>query len=87
MTYFTACNYHSWIPEQTRLMVGYGSHTVVSQMTSPFRLMAPIATEIQWVMEHLGIYAFLPSDWLIQWFASEICDEGMDSQVDLYHCI
>merc|ERR1711892_436652 len=47
ITYYTACNYHSWIANATKLMVGYGPHTV------------------------------LPSNWLVEWWATKVCDEKM----------
>ena len=41
LTYFTACNYEAWVCNNTRLMVGYGPHTVVPHLSSPlFRLLA-----------------------------------------------
>eukprot|EP00092_Neocalanus_flemingeri_P031414 GFUD01034120.1.p1 GENE.GFUD01034120.1~~GFUD01034120.1.p1 ORF type:complete len:243 (+),score=66.40 GFUD01034120.1:331-1059(+) len=35
ITYYTACNYHHWIQNATRLMVGYGAHTAVPNIISP----------------------------------------------------
>ena len=32
LTYFTACNYHGWVCNNTRLMVGYGPHTAVPHL-------------------------------------------------------
>ena len=32
LTYFTACNYQAWVCNNTRLMMGYGPHTVVPHL-------------------------------------------------------
>ena len=34
LTYFTACNYQAWVCNNTRLMMGYGPHTVVPHLVS-----------------------------------------------------
>ena len=63
ITYYTACNYHSWIANATKLMVGYGPHTVVPNMISPvLSLMANFSHDIQWFLDYLGLYDFLPSN-------------------------
>lgn len=81
LSYYTACNYHPWIANATKLMVGYGPHTIVPHMTSPiFTLMAKYMDNLEFILEHLGIYEFAPSNWLMQWLASEICDEAMVTQ-------
>merc|ERR1711892_145178 len=81
ITYFTACNYHSWISYATKLMVGYGPHTVVPNMISPvFSVMSHFADDIQWILENLGLYEFLPSNWLIEWMATAACGEDTASQ-------
>lgn len=80
LSYYTACNYHPWIPAATRLMVGYGAHTVVQHMTSPVRLLAPFAMDVQWLMEHLGMYQFKPSLLLTEWFASIACSQDMENK-------
>ena len=78
ITYYTACNYHPWIPEATKLMVGYGAHTVVPNMISPvISMMAYFADDIQSLLNYLGIYEFLPSNWLMEWWATKVCDENM----------
>jgi len=81
ITYYTACNYHSWIANATKLMVGYGPHTVVPNMISPvFSVMSHFADDIQWILENLGLYEFLPSNWLIEWMATAVCGEDTASQ-------
>lgn len=81
LTYYTACNYAPWIANSTRLMVGYGPHTRVPHMTSPlFKVMAYFVKEGKWILEHLGIYNFLPSNWLTEFVASEVCDVEMATQ-------
>eukprot|EP00092_Neocalanus_flemingeri_P040675 GFUD01044286.1.p1 GENE.GFUD01044286.1~~GFUD01044286.1.p1 ORF type:complete len:433 (+),score=113.78 GFUD01044286.1:321-1619(+) len=81
LTYYTACNYHHWIQNATRLMVGYGPHTIVANMISPvFGLMSQFANDIQWILDYLGLYEFLPSNWLIEWWAAKVCDESMMHQ-------
>jgi len=80
LSYYTACNYHPWIPAATKLMVGYGAHTVVQHMTSPVRLVAPFAMDVQWLMEHLGMYQFKPSLLLTEWFASIACSQDMENK-------
>ena len=34
LAYFTACNYHAWVCNNTRLMLGYGPHTAVPHLVS-----------------------------------------------------
>eukprot|EP00092_Neocalanus_flemingeri_P025080 GFUD01027196.1.p1 GENE.GFUD01027196.1~~GFUD01027196.1.p1 ORF type:complete len:433 (+),score=105.33 GFUD01027196.1:337-1635(+) len=81
LTYYTACNYHHWIQNATRLMVGYGAHTAVPHITSPvFKLLAYFAKNLQWISDNFGVDKFLPSNWLIQWWASEVCTVEMISQ-------
>lgn len=81
LTYYTACNYHQWIANATKLMVGYGAHTKVPHMYSPlFRLLADYVKDIRWLMEALGLHQFLPSSWLMDWVASKVCDEHMVTQ-------
>jgi len=81
LTYFTACNYHTWIQNSTRLMIGYGAHTVVPNIVSPiFEILNRFAGDIEWISEHLGIYEVAPSNWLMDWFASEVCDQKMITQ-------
>merc|ERR1739838_1008706 len=81
ITYYTACNYHNWIPNATRLIVGYGAHTAVPNLTSPvFRLMSMFSNNFQWIMDHLGVYEFVPSNWLINWISAQFCDPKMATQ-------
>jgi len=81
LTYFTACNYHPWIANATKLMVGYGSHTRVPNMTSPlFKWMARWLPEMRWLLRVVGVHQFMPANWLMDWIASEVCDEHMASQ-------
>ena len=81
ITYCTACNYHPWIARATRLMVGYGGNTEVPHVKSPvFCILADLVTEINWVLDHLGEYEVAPSSWLLEWFASKVCDEEMMTQ-------
>jgi len=76
--YFTACNYHPWIANATKLMVGYGAHTRVPHMSSPlFLWLSYWMEDLQWLMKTLGIHEFLPSSWLMEWLSSEVCDEAM----------
>lgn len=81
LSYYTACNYHDWIANATKLMVGYGPHTIVPNLVSPiFKLLTNYMDDLQFILEHLGIYDFMPSNWLIQWLASEVCDDAMATQ-------
>jgi len=80
LTYYVACNYHNWIANATKLMVGYGGHTVVSHMWSPlFRTLSYYVGDLSWLIDHLGLHQFMPSSWLRSWLASEVCDEAMTS--------
>ena len=75
LTYFTACNYNAWVCSRSRLMVGYGPHTSVPHLTSPlFRLLSLFSSDIQWLLEHIGLYQFAPSNWLTQLLADQVCD-------------
>merc|ERR550519_546293 len=76
--YFTACNYHPWIANATKLMVGYGAHTRVPHLSSPLlSWMAYWLEDLQWLKNTLGLHEFLPSNWLMEWLSSEVCDEAM----------
>ena len=75
LSYFTSCNYHSWICDQTRLMVGYGPHTAVPHLKSPlFRILSLFAHDLDWIFHEVGLYEFGPSNWLIKLVADEVCD-------------
>jgi len=81
LTYYTACNYHDWIAPATRLMVGYGPHTTVQHMQSPvFNLLAEYVDNIQWILSELSVYDFLPSNALLDWAASKVCNDDMSTQ-------
>merc|ERR1712080_507910 len=45
----------------------------VDHMKSPIRLIAPLANQIQWIANHMGIGEFLPSNWLMDWIADHVC--------------
>ena len=75
LAYFTACNYNAWVCDKSRLMVGYGPHTAVPHLTSPlFRLLALFSSDIHWLLEHIGLYQFAPSNWLTRALADQVCD-------------
>ena len=47
-------------------------------MISPvISLMSHFANDIQWLLDYLGLYDFLPSNWLMEWWAAKVCDEKM----------
>merc|ERR1719347_1724424 len=76
LTYFTALNHYSWIANSTRLMQGYGAHTIIQHMTSPlFTFLAEYMSEEMWILEHLGVYDFMPSNWLIEQVAARVCNK------------
>lgn len=78
LTYYTACNYHGWIANATKLMVGYGAHTRVPHMYSPlFRLLAYYVNDLKWLVDTIGLHAFMPSSWVRDYLASKVCDEHM----------
>ena len=56
-------------------MVGYGPHTVVPHIQSYlFRLLALFSGDIQWLMDHVGLFQFAPSNWLMKIVADRVCD-------------
>ena len=40
------------------------------------QLLAPFSDMIEWVVDHLGIGEFLPSNWLMDLIADMACPEG-----------
>jgi len=75
LSYYTACNYHKWVCDNTKLMVGYGPHTVIPNLFSPlFRIMSEFSDDIHWLLDHAGLYDFAPSNWLVRYLADEVCD-------------
>ncbi|CAG0896315.1 unnamed protein product [Darwinula stevensoni] len=56
-------------------MHGMGPVAKVHHMTSPIRLIAPFADQIQWLLEMLGLHEFMPSSAFMDFLAAFICTE------------
>lgn len=77
LSYFTACNYHAWVCDDTKLMVGYGPHTTVPHLKSPlFRLLSTFSHDVDWILNAIGLYEFGPSNWFLKLLADEVCDKN-----------
>ena len=91
LSYYTACNYHKWVCDNTKLMVGYGPHTVIPNLFSPlFRIMSEFSDDIHWLLDHAGLYDFAPSNWLVRYLADEVCDrleKSIDSRLKSSDCL
>ena len=75
LSYFTACNYQAWLCTSARLMVGYGPHTAVPNLSSKiFRVLANYSGSLSWLFQQVGLYEFMPSSWLVRALAEKVCD-------------
>jgi len=44
-------------------------------MKSPIRLIAPLAEDIEWLLEHMGMAEFLPTNKMLNWLGGIVCDD------------
>jgi len=68
----------SWA-EKVELAVLLAPVAYVDHMESPIKWIAPFTDMIDWIIEHLGMGEFLPSNWLMDWLADFVCG---DSQLE-----
>jgi len=48
----------------------------VDHMQSPIRYLAPFIDSLQWIFDYLGGGEFLPSNFIIDWLADTVCENG-----------
>merc|ERR1711892_1208538 len=48
----------------------------VEHMASPLKYLTPFLGMIDWLVDHLGIGEFLPSNWLMDFIASFACGDN-----------
>merc|ERR1711962_61227 len=62
----------SWA-DKVELAVLLAPVAYTKHIKSPARLLVPFMNEVQWISEHMGVGEFLPSNWMIDWFADHVC--------------
>jgi len=65
----------SWA-DKVELAVLLAPIAYVEHMSSPIKYLVPFLGFIDWIVEHLGIGEFLPSNWLMDFIAAYVCDDG-----------
>ena len=75
-TFMAMERYHPELYDKIALASLMAPVAYVSHMKSPLKYLAKIDDELMWILDHLGIGEFMPSDKLMDFLAEKVCNEN-----------